>query len=211
MTAATRIKFVGLQSGVCCCGRGIDATIDRQYPSILQDTSNTNVSQLSWMAFCDQIDAALKPISTIKRRLARIFTILFVLMVLATIGVSTLITQTPIETYLGKLWYMYVFLVLYIVPCFTFLRTRGVLSRQMQDIYDEIRMICLNTSNQYLGVTFRYQMIRQSDGSKSWYLRYIEITVASNDDITVPTDGYASDTISTSSRADAFEENGVDA
>ena len=72
----------------------------------------------------------------------------------------------------------------------------------MQDIYDEIRMICLNTSNQYLCVTFqyqvtRYQMIRQSDGSKSWYLRYIEITVASNDDTTVPTDGYAFDTIST--------------
>jgi hypothetical protein len=40
-------------------------------------------------------------------------------------------------------------------------------------------------------------MIRQSDGSKSWYLRYIEITVASNDDTTVPTDGYAFDTIST--------------
>ncbi len=170
-----RVKILGLRGGGVCCGSGgREPTIKRDYPSIL---NRTGVDTLRWLSFCNRIDDALKPILVVKRQVKTMIQFLFGSVTTLIIVLAILITQTEIEKYLGKLWYFYAFAAVYIVPLIIFFRIRGILSRKMRQVYDEVNAVCLDTTNQSSGVRFELLTIRKTNGKKIWYDRFIAIYV----------------------------------
>lgn len=192
-TRLERIEIKGLKDGGFCCGNGTDATIKRSYPAILH---HSNVSQVLWLGFCDQFDTTLKSIRPIKRQTSRAALIIFSLIGIAIICAPILITQTPIDKYLGRIWYAYVFGVIFIIPCIFFFRLKGNISRKMSKVFEELKFVCLNTSNQFSGVTFKFTTVRRTNGKKSWNDRYVDVEVdgfpVETDDNTVSTAGIVS-------------------
>jgi len=199
-----RVKILGLRGGAGCCGvGGIEATIKRDYPSIL---NSTNVDSLRWLTFCDRLDEALKSIRVVKASTVRMIQILFGFVATIVISCAILFTQTQIDQYLGTVWYFYVFIMLYLLPAIIFFRIRGNLSRKMSKVYDEVNAICIDTTNQSSGVTFELLIVRKTNGKKIWYDRYIVITL---DGFTIESEDYtiatrSSRSISTRTPVDEF-------
>ena len=52
----------------------------------------------------------------------------------------------------------------------------------MDKIYEGIRKVCMNTSNQFGDVSLRPITIRHTNGSRVWYGRYILVAVAGVED-----------------------------
>lgn len=175
-----RVKLKGLKSGGSCCGRGIDATIPRTYPTILDESNSFR--QAAWTSFCDEIDEALTPVKGIKNRTVRMVYFLFIMMFTSVITTAILITQTEIQGYLGRLWYFYVFGFIYLFPALVFCKMTKMQVGSMDKVYEGIRKVCMNTSNQFGDVSFRLISIRHTNGSRVWYARYILVAVAGVED-----------------------------
>lgn len=60
-TASARIDIYGGQHGLCNTN---DITVSRTMPAIL---SSSTISTIEWNTFCDQLDMALKPATTMKK------------------------------------------------------------------------------------------------------------------------------------------------
>ena len=176
--STVRVEIHGLRDGGFCYGGRTDPTINRDYPSILPGTS---VSQLAWFRFCDEIDTTLKSIGPIKKKVSRTMLVALALIVALVIIIPILITQNPIDKYYVPEPYQYfffIFAVTFVIFCALFFCRRGVrLSRKLRAVYNELQKICANARDQFSDVSFNFITHRLTNGTRSWYIRYIEVTV----------------------------------
>ncbi len=184
-----RVKLKNLRGGGSCCGEGTDAKILRTYPTILNQSNN--VREVVWNSFCDEIDDALKPVRQVKNFAKRMVFLLFAVMFGSVFVAAILISQTNIQEYIGNIWYFFVFSFIFFCPFIIFCSLKGGHLRRMDKVYGKIKEICLNKSNQFSDVNFNLIKIRNTNGKKVWYVRYILVTVAGSenetDDRTDPT------------------------
>jgi len=195
-----RVKILGFQDGrFCCFGEGTDATIKRGFPRILLDT---DVTATWWIEFCNDIDYRLKAIRPIKLEKSRKSIILYLLLMVMIMCTPIVIFETPMEKSIGTVWHFVIFGLVYIIPFVTFLYINRALTRKMNVVYDELKVLCSNASETFANVAFKFKVVSRTDGQTCWSVRFIEVIVTG-----IGIDGDDNSTASISEESFSDEDN----
>jgi len=146
---AGRIDFDGQASGGCLPSGNV--TINRTIPTILDG----QLSISSWTLFCEDIDRALQPLTSIKKKFGIVAIIksfatlsLFIFFMLAFIPFD----YNPDRNVFNRRW-----LLITLIPLGVFLALFFVsnsLTSRYEEMIEEVKKICTKKSNEHSSMTF---------------------------------------------------------